>query len=105
MTHALVVRCEIDNSEGLLKPEMFVSGTLEIGQSEAIVIPMSAVIQARNSRYAIIRTGDTTFSRRPIYGFALSAKEFAVTQGLETQNTVVYKGATLLNQRFLREED
>jgi len=105
MTHALVVRCEIDNSEGLLKPEMFVSGTLEIGQSEAIVIPMSAVIQARNSRYAIIRTGDTTFSRRPIYGFALSAKEFAVTQGLETKDTVVYKGATLLNQRFLREED
>jgi len=105
MTHALVVRCEIDNSEGLLKPEMFVSGTLEIGQSEAIVIPMSAVIQARNSRYVIIKTGETTFSRRPIYGFALSAKEFAVTQGLETHNTVVYKGATLLNQRFLREED
>jgi hypothetical protein len=66
---------------------------------------MSAVIQARNARYAIIRTGDTTFSRRPIYGFALSAKEFAVTQGLETKDTVVYKGATLLNQRFLREED
>ena len=105
MTHALVVRCEIDNSEGLLKPEMFVSGTLEIGKSEAVVIPMSAVIQARNSRYAIIKTGDSTFSRRPIYGFALSAKEFAVTQGLETGQVVVYKGATLLNQRFLREED
>jgi len=105
MTHALVVRCEIDNSEGLLKPEMFVSGTLEIGQSEAIVIPMSAVIQARNSRYAIIKTGESTFSRRPIYGFAISSKEFAVTQGLETGQVVVYKGATLLNQRFLREED
>jgi Cu(I)/Ag(I) efflux system membrane fusion protein len=66
---------------------------------------MSAVIQARNSRYAIIKTGDSTFSRRPIYGFALSSKEFAVTQGLETGQVVVYKGATLLNQRFLREED
>jgi Cu(I)/Ag(I) efflux system membrane fusion protein len=105
ITHALVVRCEIDNSDGLLKPEMFVSGTLEVGQTEAIVVPMSAVIQARNVRYAIIKTGDTTYSRRPIYGFAVNSKEFAVTQGLETGQLVVYKGATLLNQRFLREED
>ncbi|MBU3606434.1 efflux RND transporter periplasmic adaptor subunit [Polynucleobacter sp. MWH-Creno-3A4] len=105
VTHALVVRCEIDNSDGLLKPEMFVSGTLEIGKTEAVVIPTSAVIQGRNIRYAIIKTGDTSFSRRPIYGFALNANEFAVTDGLEAHQTVVTKGATLLNQRFLREED
>ena len=105
VTHALVVRCEIDNSDGLLKPEMFVSGTLEIGKTEAVVIPTSAVIQGRNIRYAIIKTGNTTFSRRPIFGFALNANEFAVTDGLEAHQTVVTKGATLLNQRFLREED
>ena len=105
VTHALVVRCEVDNSDGLLKPEMFVSGTLEVGQAEAVVIPMSAVIQGRNIRYAIIKTGDTTYSRRPIYGFALNANEFAVTDGLEARQTLVTKGASLLNQRFLREED
>jgi len=105
VTHALVVRCEIDNSDGLLKPEMFVSGTLEIGKSEAIVIPSAAVIQGRNVRYAIVKTGETSYSRRPIAGFAISSKEFAVTQGLENYQTVVFKGATLLNQRFLREED
>jgi len=105
VTHALVVRCEIDNSDGLLKPEMFVSGTLEIGKSEAIVIPSAAVIQGRNVRYAIVKTGETSYSRRPIAGFAVSSKEFAVTQGLENYQTVVFKGATLLNQRFLREED
>ncbi|WP_162785373.1 efflux RND transporter periplasmic adaptor subunit [Polynucleobacter necessarius] len=105
LMHALVVRCEVDNSEGLLKPEMFVSGTLEVGKTQAVVIPTSAVIQGRNVRYAIIKTGDTTFSRRPIFGFALNASEFAVTDGLEAHQTVVIKGATLLNQRFLREED
>ena len=105
VTHALVVRCEVDNSDGLLKPEMFVSGTLEIGTTDAVVIPTSAVIQGRNVRFAIIKTGDTSFSRRPIYGFALSANEFAVTDGLEPHQIVVTKGATLLNQRFLREED
>jgi Cu(I)/Ag(I) efflux system membrane fusion protein len=84
---------------------MFVSGTLEVGQAEAVVIPMSAVVQGRNIRYAIIKTGDNTFSRRPIYGFALNANEFAVTDGLEARQTLVTKGASLLNQRFLREED
>jgi membrane fusion protein, copper/silver efflux system len=105
MTHALVVRCDVDNSDGLLKPEMFVSGTLQIGETEAVVIPMSAVIQGRNVRYAIIKTGNTSFSRRPIYGFALNSAEFAVTDGLEAHQDVLIKGATLLNQRFLREED
>lgn len=105
MTHALVVRCEIDNSDGLLKPEMFVSGTLEIGKTDAVVIPTSAVIQGRNIRYAIIKTGENSYSRRPIFGYALSPKEFAVTDGLEAHQNVLIKGATLLNQRFLREED
>lgn len=104
-THALVVRCEIDNSDGLLKPEMFVSGTLEIGSTKAVVIPSSAVIQARNNRYAIIKTGESSFSRLPIYGFELNDKEFAVTDGLQAHQTLVTKGATLLNQRFLREDD
>ena len=105
VTHALVVRCEIDNTDGLLKPEMFVNGSLQTGETSAVVIPTSAVIQGRNVRYAILKTGPTSFSRRPIYGFALSPSEFAVTDGLEAHQTLVTKGATLLNQRFLREED
>lgn len=105
VTHALVVRCEVDNSDGLLKPEMFVSSTLEIGKTEAVVIPSSAVIQGRNVRFAIIKTGENSYSRRPIYGYALNAKEFAVTDGLEANQTLLIKGASLLNQRFLREED
>lgn len=105
VTHALVVRCDVDNSDGLLRPEMFVTGSLEVNKTTAVVIPTSAVIQARNVRYAIIKTGDTTFSRIPIHGFELSNKEFAVTDGLSARQTLVTKGATLLNQRFLREDD
>lgn len=104
-THALVVRCDVDNSDGLLRPEMFATGSLEIDKVTAVVIPTTAVIQARNARYAIIKTGETTFSRLPIFGFELSNKEFAVTDGLSAHQTLVTKGATLLNQRFLREDD
>lgn len=105
VTHALVVRCDVDNSEGLLRPEMFVSGSLEVAKTSAVVIPTSAVIQARNARYVIVKTGETTYSRLPIFGFELSSKEFAVTDGLAPHQSLVIKGATLLNQRFLREDD
>lgn len=105
VTHALVVRCDVDNSDGLLRPEMFVSGSLEVTKTPAVVIPTTAVIQARNARYVIVKTGETSFSRLPIFGFELSSKEFAVTDGLTSRQTLVTKGATLLNQRFLREDD
>jgi len=104
-THALVIRAEIDNSDGLLKPEMFVTGTLEVGTTNAVVIPTSALIQARNARYVIIKTGEDTYSRLPVYGFDINDHEFAVTDGLEPHQNLLIKGATLLNQRFVREQD
>ena len=104
-THALIVRCEIENTDGALKPEMFVSGKLEVGTTPAIILPSSAIIQARNVRFVIIKTGVDSYRRLPIQGFDLSAKDFAVTEGLLVGQNVLTKGATLLNQRFLREED
>jgi Cu(I)/Ag(I) efflux system membrane fusion protein len=104
-THALIVRCEIENTDGALKPEMFVSGKLEVGATPAVILPSSAIIQARNVRFVIIKTGVDSYRRLPIQGFDLSAKDFAVTEGLLVGQNVLTKGATLLNQRFLREED
>ena len=104
-THALVIRCEIENADGLLKPEMFATGTLEVGTTTAVVIPTSALIQARNARFVIIKTGPESYSRLPVYGFELNDHEFAVTDGLTAHQTLLIKGATLLNQRFAREED
>ena len=105
ITHALVIRCEIENADGLLKPEMFATGTLEVGTTSAVVIPTSALIQARNARFVIIKTGPESYSRLPVYGFELNDHEFAVTDGLTAHQTLLIKGATLLNQRFAREED
>ena len=105
VTHALIVRCEIENTDGLLKPEMFVSGKLDVGTTPAIILPSTAIIQARNVRFVIIKTGADSYRRLPIQGFDLSSKEFAVTDGLLIGQTILTKGATLLNQRFLREED
>jgi Cu(I)/Ag(I) efflux system membrane fusion protein len=105
MTHALIVRCEIDNSDGLLKPEMFVSGKLEVAKMPAIVLPSTAIVQVRNTRFVIIKTGPNSYRRLPVNGFDLNAKEFAVTDGLTAGQNVLITGATLLNQRFLREED
>ena len=104
-THTLVVRCDVENTEGLLRPEMFVNGKLVIGQSKAIVLPSSAIIQIRNSRFVIIRTGENEYKRLPIIGYDSDAEHFAITEGLNPNEQVMIRGATLMNQRFLRSEE
>lgn len=105
VTHALMIRCDVQNDDGALRPEMYVSAKLEVGSTPAIVIPRTAVIQVRNLRFAIIRVDNDTYRRVPIKGFDMGESSFAVTTGLEPGAQVMTIGATLMNQRFLKQED
>ncbi len=105
LTHALMIRCDVDNSDGALRPEMFVSGKLEVGQTKAVVVPRTAIIQVRNLRYAIIQVDKDTFRRVPIKGFEIGDKMFAISSGINEGDKVLVMGSTLMNQRFLKQED
>lgn len=105
VTHALMIRCDVDNADGALRPEMFVSGKLEVGQAKAVVVPRTAIIQVRNLRYAIIQTDKDTYRRVPVKGFDIGDKMFAISSGIENGDKVLIMGSTLMNQRFLKQED
>lgn len=105
VTHALMIRCDVDNADGALRPEMFVSGKLEVGQTKAVVVPRTAIIQVRNLRYAIIQSDKDTYRRLPVKGFDIGDKMFAVNEGLKDGDKVLIMGSTLMNQRFLKQED
>lgn len=61
VTHALMIRCDVDNPDGALKPEMFVRAKLEVGRAPAILVPRTAIIQVRNLRYAIVQGAKETY--------------------------------------------
>ena len=104
-THALLIRCDVDNAEGLLRPDMYVSARLKTAETEAVVVPQSAIIRVREMRYAIIKTGPDSFRRFAVKGYDLDGKQFAVTEGLEPGMKVLTDGAVLLNDRFAKQEE
>ena len=104
-THALLIRCDVENAEGLLRPDMYVSARLKTAETEAVVVPQSAIIRVRETRYAIIKTAPDTFRRFVVKGYDLDGKQFAVTEGLEPGMKVLTDGAVLLNDRFAKQEE
>ena len=104
-THALLIRCDVENPDGFLRPDMYVSARLKIGDAEAVVVPQSAIVRVREMRYIIIKTGPDTFRRFAVKGYDLDGKRFAVTEGLEPGMQVLTDGAVLLNDRFAKQEE
>jgi Cu(I)/Ag(I) efflux system membrane fusion protein len=104
-TRALVIRCDVENPDGLLRPDMFATGKLQIGSTQAVVLPQSAIVRVREMRYVIIRTGKDTFRRFAVKGFDIDGKQFAVTEGIEPGMQVLTSGAVLLNDRFAKQEE
>jgi len=105
VTRALLIRCDVDNSEGLLRPDMYVSAKLTTGMAEAYVLPQTAIIRVRETKYVIMRIASDTFRRVPVKGYDIDSKTYAVTEGLMPNANVLIDGAVLLNDRFARQED
>lgn len=104
-THALLIRCDVENADGLLRPDMYVSARLKTGEAEAVVVPQTAIVRVREMRYVIIQLSKDTFRRFIVKGYDLDGKRFAVTEGLEPGMKVLTDGAVLLNDRFAKQEE
>ena len=104
-TRALLIRAEIQNTDNLLRPDMYASAKLTTGMADAIVVPQTAVVRIREMRYVIIKVGDETFRRIPVKGYDLNSKAFAITEGVESGSRILAQGAVLLNDRFAKQED
>lgn len=104
-THALLIRCDVENPDGLLRPDMYVNARLKTGNEEAVVVPQSAIVRVREMRYAIIKTSKDSYRRFAVKGYDLDGKRFAVTEGLESGMLVLTDGAVLLNDRFAKQEE
>ncbi|QKM64923.1 efflux RND transporter periplasmic adaptor subunit [Polynucleobacter tropicus] len=104
-THALLIRCDVENPDGLLRPDMYVSARLKTAEAEAVVVPQSAIVRVREMRYAIIKTGKDSYRRFVVKGYDLDGKRFAITEGIEPGMKVLTDGAVLLNDRFAKQEE
>lgn len=104
-TRALTIRADVENTDNLLRPDMFASARLTTGSEDAIVVPQTAVIHIREKTYIIIKVSEDTFRRLPVKGYDLNSKQFAITSGVEPGARILVEGAVLLNDRFAKQED
>jgi len=103
-THTLTVRCDVPNPDGLLRPEMYSTARIQTGQSQAAVVPKSALVKDHGRYYVIVQSDAKHFKRVEVQGRNLPGAErgFAVTAGLSQQSTVVVRGAALLNEMIVK---
>ncbi len=97
-TRTLRVRLRFENSEGLLKPNMYarvsIFGTL---QPQALTIPREALIRGAERDRVVIARGDGSFTVNEVLTGMESGDWIEIISGLETGDDVVISGQFLLD--------
>lgn len=100
-TRTAGVRCEVDNSAGRLKLEMF--ATLSVPTSEshsALSIPADAVQTINRRQVVFVRTGELHFEAREVQVIG-DGPDVEIAAGLKDGEPIVTKGAFQLKSAYL----
>jgi len=101
-TRTLPVRLRVDNSEGLLKPNMFGNVSLVPNETrQALTVPTEAIIRTGSAERVILKTGEGTFAPRLVTtglrdNFGGGGRT-EVVQGLEPGEEVVASAQFLID--------
>lgn len=96
-TRTVLIRTELDNSKGDLKPMMLASMLVQ-GQAEPkLVVPAAAVVRENNADYVFVAEGKGRYRLRAVTLGHEEAGKRAVTSGLKAGETIVVEGGFHLN--------
>jgi cobalt-zinc-cadmium efflux system membrane fusion protein len=105
-SRTLKVRLLVSNPNVLLKPEMFITASLELSEGgTAISVPAGAVFTEDGKSYVFAAINDRRFERRPIVAAPDAEGRLRVTSGLRAGDKVVTDGAMLLDYRRKQKQD
>ncbi len=103
LTHTGKIRCSFDNSDGLLKPEMYATVAVSVEERKALAIPRDALFRLGDQTVVFQESGMTPegkhkFERLPV---AVDEQEgspwLPVQHGLNKGDIIVTKGASLIS--------
>jgi cobalt-zinc-cadmium efflux system membrane fusion protein len=106
-SRTLKVRLLVSNPKFLLKPEMFITSSLELsgGGAAAISVPAGAVFTEDGKSYVFAAIDDRRFERRLIVAAPDAEGRLRVTSGLRVGDRVVTDGGMLLDYRRKQKQD
>ena len=100
VTRRLLVRASVDNSAGVLKPEMFASVKILTGEGEtAIAVPRDAIIhEGERARVWVARDHDTAIELRQIKVGLTNGTMVEVLDGLAPGDRVITRGSLFIDR-------
>ncbi len=96
------VRIVLDNKEGLLKPDMFATIHVHVGNNgggstgNALAVPQKAVVFDRDHYYVVVQTGKEKYSVREVKVEKNTTRYAFVEGNLHPGETVITEGSLLL---------
>ncbi|WP_198263597.1 efflux RND transporter periplasmic adaptor subunit [sulfur-oxidizing endosymbiont of Gigantopelta aegis] len=97
-TRTIQVRAQFDNSERLLKPEMYADITIKSSQSvEAIIVPSEAIIRSGNNAQVFVVHGSGKFEPHNVTLGIESNGQVAILDGIKANDRVVTSGQFLID--------
>lgn len=100
-TQILKARAVVSNS-GLMQPGMQVSVFLPKAElTDAVSLPLEAVIRDQRGAHVWIKTGENTFSPKMVRTGEEDQDRILIVSGLENTGEVVISGAYLLSSEFI----
>ncbi len=101
-TRTVKVRAEVENLNGILKPEMFAVVKIGTGKVEALAIPESAVQREGEKTIIFVAKGENSFEKRVVtIGPEIDGFHQALS-GLEKGERIVTKGVFTLKSEMMK---
>jgi len=101
-THTVKIRCAVPNGDHVLKPEMYVTLSVELERREALALPRTAVIRSGDRQTVYVEDGKTDDGRTRFRERTVQLGEaddgwVSVTSGLSPGDRIVVSGSILLS--------
>lgn len=97
-TRTAKVRIVLGNFEGLLRPDMYASVTIQGGAQKAqLLVPKSAVLRTGKQDLVIVAAGENRFRPQPVRLGGETREHYAVLDGVKEGDSVVTSAQFLLD--------
>jgi Cu(I)/Ag(I) efflux system membrane fusion protein len=101
-THTVVIRVDLPNPKGDLKPDMFAKAHVSVGLAKLPVVPRVAVVQDGAQSFLIVKKPDGRFQRAAVNAVPANDNDhLAITSGVQAGDQVVVDGGVLVDRSLV----
>ena len=97
MTRSIRVRAVLNNTEGFLKPEMYVNAVLQIALGEILVVPEEAVFSTGDKNIVFVSRTNGYFEPREVVVGTKTEDYYGIKSGVSEGDRVVTSGNFLID--------